>query len=127
MLFSYILTEDIGKLRLRIGDTVEGSGPRPPSGTSSNFSDVELQHFLDHEGSLGRALVLALETLATEWSIYTNITLGPRREEFAKIAEQFAKRAATARLQYGGGSTFSVGWDREDGYSEAADATTELS
>jgi len=119
MSFTYDLTEDVGKLRLRIGDTVTGSGPRPESGVASNFSDEELQHFIDTEGTLERAIALALETLATEWSVFTNITLGPRKEEYARISEQFAKRADQARKNYGGGSAFSVGWNRVDGYSEA--------
>jgi len=127
MAFTYDLTTDVGKLRLRVGDSAVNAGPRPTAGASSNFADEELQHFLDTEGSIGKAVALVFETLAAEWAVFTNITIGPRKEELARIADSFMRKALSARQQYGAGSTFSVGWDREDGYSEAAEETTELS
>jgi hypothetical protein len=126
MAFTYDLTTDVGKLRLAVGDSIENSGPRPQTGASSNFSDEELQHFVTTEGTVGSASAAVFETLAAEWSIFTNITLGPRKEEFAKIAEAFLKRAAAARARYGGGLSFSVSWSRVDGYSEASEGSTGL-
>jgi hypothetical protein len=114
MTFSYSLTTDVGQLRLMVGDTLSSQGPRP---SQRNFADEELEFFLSPADGLGRASVRVFETLAAEWSSFANITLGPRKEEFAGIAENYRKRAASTREQYGGGSTFSVGWDRQDGYS----------
>jgi hypothetical protein len=120
MAFTYDITTDVGKLRLAIGDTLLLQGPRP---SRANYSDAEIQYFLDTEASIGRASVMAFDSLAAEWSSFTNITLGPRREEFAKIAEAYSKRADKARTQFGGGSSFSVGWERQDGYHDAAMGT----
>lgn len=126
MSFTYDLAEDVGKLRLMVGDSVFSNGPRPGEDEASNYSDEELQHFIDHEGSVERATGLVFETLSAEWSTFATITLGPRKEELSKIAEAFAARGRVARQRFGGGSSFSVGWSRVDGYSEAADAETEL-
>jgi hypothetical protein len=124
MNFTYTLTEQLGQLRLRVGDTVKGSGPRPYS-DRTNFGDAELQHLIDTQPSLGAAAATAFEILASEWSSYTNITLGPRKEEFAKISDSYRKQAAQLRKIFGGATTFSVGFDRVDGYSVAADLETE--
>jgi hypothetical protein len=118
-MFTYVLTTDVGSLRLRIGDTVENNGPRPYEGAASNFSDEELQHFLTLQGSVASAVTQMFYVLAAEWSAYTNITIGPRREEFAKIADQYAKRAQASKEENAStGAPFSVGWTRDDGYHE---------
>jgi hypothetical protein len=124
MSFTYELTNDVGKLRLKIGDSIVNLGPRP---SRANFSDEELQHFLDTEATEGRAMAAVFDTLAAEWSSFTNITLGPRKEEFAKIAEAWARRAKDARVQYGGGSSFSTAFERRDGYHKAATGESEFS
>jgi hypothetical protein len=116
MTFTYDITTTIGQLRLRIGNTVETAGSRP---NGLGYSDEELQYFLDSAGgSIGISMANVFETLAAEWSSLADLTLGPRREAFSQVAEAFRKRAAEAHVQYGGGgSSFSVGWDRQDGYS----------
>lgn len=47
MAFTYDTTTDIGKIRLKIGDTVDGDGVKPAGG---NFTDAEIQVFLDEGG-----------------------------------------------------------------------------
>lgn len=87
------------QLRLLIGDTAEGSGPRIGGG---NFDDAELDAFFEMEAdSMGRAQALALETLAAEWSRSAGqYRLGPESESNQQ-AEAFASRAALAREKYG--------------------------
>jgi hypothetical protein len=138
MTFSYDLTAtgdtlNIAKVRLELGDTTSGVGVRPDG---TNFTNEELQIFLDREGDdVMRATAAACEALARAWSVVANITVGPRREDLAAVAEAWAKRAAQMRAQYGGvvsqsGAAFSAGVVRSDGYSadvasdNAADAET---
>ena len=43
MAFTYDVSSSLGQLRLAIGDTVSGAGPRP---NGANYSDAELNVFL---------------------------------------------------------------------------------
>jgi hypothetical protein len=94
MTFTYTLTTDLGKVRLEIGDTTSGAGVRPDG---SNFSDAEVQYFLDEEGSVAGAVARACEVLATLWATVANLTVGPRREELGAVAQRYAERAAALR------------------------------
>ena len=87
------------EVRLQIGDSVRGYGPRPGS---ANFGDVEVDYFLAQEaGHLQRAVALALETLAAEWAKEASRQqLGPASSE-ANQARAFAERAAALRKTYG--------------------------
>ena len=131
--FTYNLSTQVGKLRLRIGDTKPFHGPRPHEDANgdedpydgSNFTDEELTSCVTEEGNVDRASARIFEILAAEWAVFVNITLGPRREELSRIADKYADLAKAARAQYGGSpssaaSGFSVGWSRQDGYSESA-------
>lgn len=107
------------QLRLLIGDTDEGKGPRLDGG---NFDDAELDAFFELEGdSMGRAQALALETLAAEWSRSAGqYRLGPESET-SQQAEAFAARAALAREKYGyslenDSEAAIINW--EDGYEK---------
>ncbi len=86
-------------MRLLIGDSAEGDGPRPGQ---ANFQDEDLDALLSLEGDeLNRATARAYETLAAEWSRYAGTySLGPESEA-SRQAEAFAARAATARALYG--------------------------
>lgn len=111
---------DIGELRLELGDDTEGDGVKPDG---ANFTDEQLQVFLDREGSVMRALAAACENLARRWSRVANITVGPRSEQLGQIAEQWRKRGEELRAQHGGAAivgAFSVMPTRVDGYSVAA-------
>lgn len=120
MAFTYVLTTSVGKLRLEIGDTTSGSGVKPDG---SNFSDAELEYFLDQEGTVGRATARACEALATAWSTVANLTVGPRKEELGEVAKRFAERAKALRVQFGGASVgaSAVGMIRQDGYQSITD------
>lgn len=62
MAFTYVLSTDIGKVRLAISDT----GGVAPGGTATSgysFEDAEITHFLDTAGSVDSACGLALRAL----------------------------------------------------------------
>ena len=62
MAFTYVLTTDIGKARLRIADT----GGVAPGGTATSgyaFEDEEWTQFISDGGSVGRGCVRALDAL----------------------------------------------------------------
>ena len=58
MAFTYDITTDIGKIRLKIDDKVNTSD------APAQFSDAELQIFLDEGGNVNIASALALEAWA---------------------------------------------------------------
>jgi len=60
MSFTYVLTNDIGKIRLKISDKTE---------TDYYFEDAELQAFLDAEGSVNLAAAAALESWAAAYAL----------------------------------------------------------
>lgn len=98
-MFTYDLSTAIGKTRLRIGDTMDGSGPRPDG---RNFDDNEISALLTAEGNhVGRATALACEVLAAEWAAFAqDVRTGPI-DEHRKQAEAFEKRADALRQQHG--------------------------
>ena len=91
MSFTYILTTDIGLLRLAIGDTAE----------PAKFSDEELQAFLGLEdGSIFLAAADALDTLASQASFsaassFTSVRIGDYSEG-ASVSEQIKGYQAQA-------------------------------
>ena len=86
-------------LRLLIGDTVEGDGPRP---NRANFQDDELDAFVLLEAdNLDRAAARAIEALAAQWARYAgSYRLGPESEEMRQSAA-FADRAKEMRGVHG--------------------------
>lgn len=119
MTFSYDLDEDIGKLRLEIGDTVIDIGVKPDE---TNFTDEELNYLLTEEGSIGRAAARACEILARMFAPLVDLAVGPQREKLGDVHDHWMEQAATLRAEHGGGSarTVSVGVIPKDGYSKAA-------
>jgi hypothetical protein len=115
---------DISKVRLEIGDTVEGDGVLPDRG---NLSDEEIALLLAREGGLMRAVAAICELLARHWARVANITVGPRREDLSKVSEQWADLAESIREQFGftTGRVSVSALTRVDGYSGdiAADET----
>jgi hypothetical protein len=110
------LSTDRDRVRFHLADTVASSGPRPSGG---NFTDDEIAGLVTLHGSWQRAVAGGLERLAAEWRKYTNITSGPMKEEFAKIAEGYAADAKEWRKQHGGTSRVgSAHVTRKDGYSD---------
>ncbi len=86
-------------LRLLIGDTVEGDGPRP---NRANFQDEELDAFaLLEADNLERTAARAIEALAAQWARYAgSYRLGPESEEMRQSAA-FADRAKDMRAIHG--------------------------
>lgn len=68
MPITYDLTTDAGKVRLHLGDTVDGVGPRPDK---RNFSDAEITYLLAAETTVTAAVALGFETLSGEWAAYS--------------------------------------------------------
>jgi len=124
MAFTYDLSTDLGMTRLLIGDTTENSGPKPDG---TNLSDAEITALYTREGNdVGRTAAACCEVLARFWARAADIQVGPRREDLSQVAERWAQQAKELRAQYGGGATtFSVGWDRTDGYEAEAEAESE--
>lgn len=122
MSFTYDVATNIGKIRLEIGDTTNGSGVKPDG---TNLSDEELQVILTRETTVMGAAAAACELLARHWARVANIAVGSRREDLSTIADQWAKQARALREQYGNAAgavtSFSTGLKRVDGYSAAAD------
>lgn len=98
MAFTYDLSATSGRVRLAIGDTVQGAGPRPGG---ANFSDEEIAALLTIEGSTQRASAACFEALSALWAAQpTDIRVGPRGESYS-ASSQFAKRAQTMRDTFG--------------------------
>lgn len=117
------LSTDRDRVRFHLADTTASSGPRPSGG---NFTDDEIAGLVTLHGSWQKAVAGGLERLAAEWRKYTNITSGPMREEYAKIAEGYAADAKEWRRQYGSPSRVtSAHVTRIDGYSNDIAADTE--
>ena len=111
-------TGDIGRVRLRIGDTIEGKGVFPDN---RNFLDAEITALIvDEDNSWQRACAAAFEVLAASWADVPDIKIGPRTESSSKVALRYQSLAMRFRTQYGGvagaGTAFSVAFKRDDGY-----------
>ncbi len=129
MTFTYDLSSSdetelaISKVRLELGDTDSTMGVRP---SGSNLTDEEISIWLsEEEDHVMRATARACEALARMWATVANTTIGPRKEELGKVSAEWAKQGKSLRDTYGGttSSAFSVGVVREDGYSQATEAT----
>lgn len=112
MAFTYsdALIEDRDKVRLKIGDTVSGAGPRPDK---RNFSNEEIAFFLDDEGAVNAAIAAAFETLAGEWAAWALVDREGEVEIDAKeVAAGYREQAKTYRKKPGGddgGSSLEAG------------------
>ena len=92
MSFTYDLTTSIGKIRLELGDTDSGAGKGvKPDG--SNFTDEELQTFIDTAGTWARAAVKALRTLASMYAVRAT------REQVADVRLDLSQVAKELRAQ----------------------------
>lgn len=95
MSFSYRLTTDLGKTRLAIGDTVDGTGPRPDG---TNYSDEEIGVYLTPiiaaGQSYGRAVAQMLRLLANEWTSKASISISDYRVDYNNVAANYRAAAA---------------------------------
>jgi len=97
MAFTYSATNlstDLAKVRLAIGDTTSGAGPRPDG---SNFSDEELTVFivdvLAAGGTWRNAVAPVLRILANQYAAAAKAT------KDAEISEDLTQTAAQLRAQ----------------------------
>ena len=114
------LLTDRDIFRATLNDTVSGSGPKPGTGTATNFSDNEIAGFITIEGSVNRAIARGYEILAAAWARYGLSEIGPRKEDLKGVAEAYRKLAEQARKDFGySTSRVSTGFaTRVDGYSD---------
>lgn len=114
MAFTNDLSTTIGKFRLLIGDNRENQGIMPDG---SNFTDEELQAVLDMvDDDLAAAVAQATAILAKKWSVVSDTQVGPRKESLSQVAKAFERQAASQD-----GISFSVGFNRDDGYAQEAE------
>ena len=94
MAFTYSLSTDLGKVRLAIGDTVSGSGPRP---SGANYSDAEINVFLRPViaagYTYGRAVAQLFRLLAGEWAGKASVSIGDYSVQYAAVADNYRKAA----------------------------------
>lgn len=89
---------DLDRVRLYIGDTVEGEGPRV---AGRNYSDGELGLLLTQAGSWTGAVGLALTALANEWAAAAiNLKSGAQSVDYTAVAEQLRGRAHAWAAQW---------------------------
>ena len=95
MAFTYNLSTNLGKTRLAIGDTVDGTGPRPDG---TNYSDEEIGVYLTPiiaaGQSYGRAVAQMLRLLANEWTSKASISISDYRVDYNNVAANYRAAAA---------------------------------
>lgn len=117
MAFSYDLASTdptvllISRLRLEIGDKVQGEGVFPDG---SNFSDSELTLLLSEQGrDIERSAASACKILANTWSTLVDVQTGPRRECWSQVAKRYEQRLTNYETRLGLNSkAFSTGFQR---------------
>lgn len=91
MVFSYDLTNDIGRVRLLVPDRVT---------PEHVFEDEELTGFLTLEGDVRSAAAAALETIASDQAMTLKVMrLLDLQTDGAKVSDALLKRAAVLREQ----------------------------
>lgn len=98
MTFTYSATNlstDLAKLRLAIGDTTSGAGPRP---NAANFSDEELSVFLaaiPSGGTWRNAVAPVLRVLANQYAAEAKRVNDPEvAEDLTQTARELRQQAA---------------------------------
>lgn len=118
------LTSDRDRVRFRLNDVTEGSGPLP---ADANFSDQELAGLITDEGSWQRAVAGGFEKLASAWRRYPSFQADGLRLDRTAIANGYAKDAEMWRKRYGTAGTRmgARAITRIDGYSDDIDSHTD--
>lgn len=101
MAFNYDITTDVGKVRLRYGDTVE---------TDASLADAEVQVAIDETNNLRAAAVRALEYKIAKLTDYVTRSelgissqQGEKLEKAEKLLKILKQRAAGRMVGYVGG------------------------
>jgi hypothetical protein len=117
MTFTYVLENDVGKVRFELGDYTEDSGVRPGG---LNFTDEEITAILVSETEVMPAVARLMDVLSREWALVVDITLGPRKEAFSQVSKRYADLAERLRDDTGSGSAgTNLRFNRQDGYRRA--------
>lgn len=111
------------RIRRLVGDTVSGVGPRQDTG---NFTDEEIAEVIVETSSSNAYAVAAelLTILANEWASLVNITIGPRREEYATRAAEFRAAAADMQAKASRGKLYAGGISKDR--KETVETDTDL-
>ena len=122
--YSDTLATDRDVFRATLNDTVSGSGPRPATGTASNFSDNEIAGLITLEGNVNRAIARAYEILAAAWANKGLSEIGPRKEDLKEVSKNYTALGKQWRADYGTSvATVNSGFvTRVDGYSDDIDS-----
>lgn len=89
MTYTYILSTDIGRVRLLIPDRIQAEAV---------FSDEELAAFLEMETGTRRAAALAIESIATDEALVQKVMrTGDTSTDGAKLADALLGRARRLR------------------------------
>lgn len=103
MAYSYVLTTDVGKVRLLVMDN---------NASSYTFEDEEIDVFLAMETGVKRASALALETIASnEAFVLKRIEVLDLKTDGPAVAKELRERAKSLRTQA----------DKDDADKEAAE------
>jgi hypothetical protein len=118
MTFTYngTLVTDLDRIRFEIQDTVSSSGPKPGTGTATNFTDEEINGALTIAGSVHATIGMLYKALWVAWARYVDTRIGPRDEKLSKAAKDYKALA----IAYGASvsivttGSINLGIDEED-------------
>jgi predicted outer membrane lipoprotein len=122
MTFSYAgtMATDLDYIRLHIGDTTASSGPKPGTGTATNFTDEEINGLKTLQGTKERTVAALFGVLAAMWANYVDSKIGPRDEKQSQKAANFLALNKKWETAYGT-ATATANFSfvtRVDGYSD---------
>src|SRR5678815_1371987 len=123
MAFTYALgssdpgTLALSRVRLELGDQVEGNGVLP---SGANLQDEEISFYLTLNADDISVTVASLAgVLSRQWAVVADVQVGPRKETSSQVSLRWATIAgdqATAD-SLDGGSSFVTTLGRVDGYT----------
>lgn len=98
--FTYDLATDIGKVRLYSGDNDLSKTSGVRTKWSCQFTDEELQVYLDDEGTVNCAVAAALEAIASSKArLAHRKTMGDYTEDLTALAKELRAQAAEFRMK----------------------------
>ena len=93
------ITTERDRIRLQIGDTIDGDGPRKPD--DKNFSDAELDALATSEGSWQRTVAACYEILAGEHAKHTTFSAHGGSYSRSDSSRTYRELAERWRKKYG--------------------------
>jgi hypothetical protein len=114
MAFTYDLTTNRGKVRFLIPDT---------DSAAYDLSDAEVDYFLADKGAVKPAAIAACKWLARKYAKMVSFSADGLSVQAGQRAQTYAERAKELVAEEGGWGVVTM--DKEDGYSDAGDDTSE--